>query len=297
MLNNLAAKVFAASVLMISTSLAWAISPYIQAEKVKSAEIVKVASDVEAKLKAAGFQVLGHYFPKQLPDYGVVVVADEGILNDIRIMGGANVAGAAIRVGVKSDGTVTYMNPDYWYRAYFRGQFSKAEKSVQAVQEKLARVLGAGMGFGGDETAEELPKYRYIMGMERFDSDKNKLAEHVSFDQAVKTVRDNLAKNVSNTSKVYEVVMPEEKIAVFGVAMNDATLGDGRWMAKIGGQDGIASLPYEIYVVNNTVNALYGRYRLAVAFPNLNMSHFMRVVSTPNEIMDMLGAVAGAKAK
>jgi hypothetical protein len=296
MLKNLAARIVAGSLLLVSSSLAWAIAPYILAEKLKPAETAKVAEDVEARLKSAGFQVLGRYFPKQLPDYGVVVVADDAILNDIRAMGGANVIGAGIRVGVKSDGTVTYMNPDYWYRAYFRGQYAKAEKSVRAVQEKLARTLGAGLGFGGNEDAEVLPKYRYIVGMERFDSDKNKLAEHVSFDQAVKTVRENLANGVAHTSKVYEVVMPEEKIAVFGVAMNDPVLGEGRWMAKIGAQEGIAALPYEIYVVNNTVNSLYGRYRIAVSFPNLNMAHFMRIVSTPNEIMSVLGAVAGVKA-
>jgi hypothetical protein len=94
---------------------------------------------------------------------------------------------------------------------------------------------------------------------------------------------------------VYEVVMPEKKIAVFGVAMNDETLGDGRWIAKIGAQESIAALPYELYVVNNTVNALFGRYRIALSFPNLSMGHFMRIHSTPNEILDMLGAVAGAK--
>ncbi len=295
MLNKLAVKIFAASALLLSANLSWAIAPYIQAEKVGVTTTAKVAAEVEGKLKSAGFQVLGHYFPKQLPDYGVIVVSDEGILNDIRAMGGANITGAGIRVGVKSDGSVSYMNPDYWYRAYFRGQFGKAEKSVRALQEKLARVLGAGMGFGGDESAENLPKYRYIVGMERFDSDKNKLAEHVSFDQAVKTVRDNLAKGVANTSKVYEVVLPDEKLAVFGVAMNDTTLGDGRWIAKIGAQEGIAALPYELYVVNNNVNALYGRYRIAVSFPNLSMGHFMRIASTPNEIMETLGAVAGAK--
>ena len=295
MLKSFAVKVIATAVLMLSASLSWAITPYIQAEKVAANTTAKAAAEVESKLKAAGFQVLGHYFPKQLPDYGVVVVADEGILNDIRALGGANITGAGIRVGVKSDGSVSYMNPDYWYRAYFRGQFGKAEKSVLAVQEKLARVLGAGMGFGGDESAGDLPKYRYIVGMERFDSDKNRLAEHVSFDQAVKTIRDNLAKGAAHTSKVYEVVMPDEKLAVFGVAMNDATLGDGRWVAKIGAQEGIAALPYELYVVNNTVNALYGRYRIALAYPNLSMGHFMRIVSTPNEIMQTLATVAGAK--
>lgn len=288
-------KIFAAVVMLTVSSLSWAITPYILAEKHKPAETTKVAEEVEAKLKAAGFQVVGRYFPRQLPQYGVVVVTDEGILNTVRDLGGANVLGAAIRVGVKSDGTVTYMNPDYWYRAYFRGQFGKAEKQVAAVKEKLGRTLGAGMGFGGDEKAEDLPKYRYIIGMERFDSDKNRLAEHVSFDEAVKTVQDNLAKGVAHTGKVYEVIIPEKKIAVFGVAMNDETLGDGRWIAKIGGQESIAALPYELYVVNNTVNALFGRYRIALAFPDLSMGHFTRIMSTPSEIVEILGAVAGAR--
>lgn len=290
-------KFLAVAVLFVSSSASWAIAPYIQAEKVKPATAVQVAEEVEGKLKAAGFQVLGHYFPKQLPDYGVVVVSDEAILKDIRALGEANIVGAGIRVGVKSDGTVSYMNPNYWYRAFFRGQFAKAEQSVRAVQEKLARALGAGPGFGGDETAADLPRYRYILGMERFDSDKNQLAEHVSFDQAVKTIRDNLANGVARTSKVYEVVMPNEKMAVFGVAMNDETLGDGSWIAKIGGQQSIAALPYELYVVNNTANALYGRYRIALSFPNLNMAHFMRIVSTPDEIRNTLAEVAGASQK
>ncbi len=290
-------KFLAVAVLFVSSSASWAIAPYIQAEKLKPAATAQVTEEVEGKLKAVGFQVLGRYFPKQLPDYGVVVVSDEGIQNDIRTLGGANIVGAGIRVGVKSDGTVSYMNPDYWYRAFFRGQFAKAENSVRSVQEKLARALGAGLGFGGDETAADLPRYRYILGMERFDSDKNELAEHVSFDQAVKTIRDNLDKGVAHTSKVYEVVMPNEKMAVFGVAMNDETLGDASWIAKIGGQQSIAALPYELYVVNNTVNALFGRYRIALSFPDLNMAHFMRIVSSPDEIRQTLGEVAGAKPK
>ena len=79
--------------------------------------------------------------------------------------------------------------------------------------------------------------------------------------------------------------------------MNDETLGDGRWVAKIEGQQSIAALPYELYVVNNTANALFGRYRIALAFPALNMAHFMRIVSSPDEIKETLGAVAGVKAK
>jgi hypothetical protein len=282
---------------LIMPTLAWAIAPYIQAERLKGGDVHQLADAVEAKLKSAGFQPLGHYCPQQLGDYCVVVVADEGLLNEIRQMGGSNIVGAAIRVGVKSGGEVSYMNPDYWYRAYFRSQFSQAEHAVQDVQNKLAKTLGSRGGFGGDETAGNLPKYRYLIGMERFDSDKNMLARYASFDEALKTVRDNLDKGVGRTAKVYEVVMPERKLAVFGVAMNDETLGDGRWVSKIGGQEQIAALPYELYIVNNQVEALYARYRIALAFPALSMGHFVRISYTPNDIAKMLTAVAGGTLK
>jgi hypothetical protein len=277
--------------------LAFAIAPYIQAERLKGGEVHQLAAELEAKLKSAGFQPVGQYCPQQLSQYCVVVVTDESLLNEIRQLGGDNIVGAAIRVGVSSDGDVSYMNPDYWYRAYFRSQFPQAEHTVQDVQNRLAKTLGSKGGFGGDETADDLPKYRYLIGMERFDSEKNLLARYGSFDEALKKVRDNLDKGVGRTKKIYEVVIPEKKIAVFGVAMNDETLGDGRWVAKIGGQEEIAALPYELYIVNNQVEALYARYRIALAYPSLSMGHFMRIAYTPNDILKTLTAVAGGIAK
>lgn len=288
---------FALAMWLSVPALALAIAPYIQAERLKGGDLHQLVEAVEAKLKAGGFQPVGHYCPQQIKDYCVVVVTDEGLLNEIRQLGGTNIVGAAIRVGIKSDGDVSYINPDYWYRAYFRSEFSQAEHTVQEVQNKLAKTLGARGAFGGDEAAADLPKYRYLIGMERFDDDKNVLAHYASFDEALKIVRDNLGKGVGHTVKVYEVVMPEKKIAVFGVGMNDETLGDGRWVAKIGGQDQIAALPYELLIVNNQVQALYGRFRIAVAFPALSMGHFMRIASTPNDIVRTLTAVAGGVPK
>lgn len=288
---------FALTMWLAIPTLAMAIAPYILAERLKGGDIRQVVETAEAKLKAGGFQVLGQYCPQQLKDYCVVVATDEGLLNEIRRLGGTSIVGAAIRVGIKSDGDVSYTNPDYWYRAYFRSEFPQAEHTVQDVQNKLAKALGARGAFGGDEVAADLPRYRYLIGMERFDDDKNVLANYASFDEALKTVRENLGKGVGHTVKVYEVVMPEKKIAVFGVGMNDETLGDGRWVARIGGQDQIAALPYELFVVNNQVQALYGRFRIAVAFPALSMGHFMRIASTPNDILRTLTEVAGGVPK
>jgi len=286
-------KVFAWVVLLIWTPLALAVAPYITGDKVNGGDVKSVMSQVEKKLTAEGFSVIGRLNPSGMQQYyGVVVVTDKGIQDAITSIGGSAVIGSAIRVGVRSDGSVSYMNPDYWYRAYFRKQFSAGEHAVKAVSEKLKNALGAGKTFGGDITPDKLPNYNYMVGMEKFDSDKNELKSYSSFETAVKTVQDNLAKGTNNTAKVYEVIIPGKRIAVFGVAMNDPKMGDGAIAKKIG-PDNIAAFPYEIYIVNGKVNALYGRYRLAIGWPNLGMGTFMGVSDAPDAILEALTGVAG----
>ena len=275
----------------------WAVSPYIQGDPVAGGSAQAAAAAVESKLKGGGFKVVGKYFPKTLTGYGVVVATDDAMLNEVGAVGGPAVLGAAIRVGVKADGSVAYTNPDYWYRAYFRKAFDKREAAVKTLQARLQDTLGAGKGQGGDEPPGSLVNYRYMIGMERLDSSKSKLAEYGSFAEALKTVRDNLAKGAGKTAKVYEVVMADRKLAVFGVAMNDAEHNDGDWIRKIDMQNNIAGLPYEIYVVDNEVSSPHGRFRIALAFPDVGMGQFMRISSLPNAIMEAMGSVAGVEKK
>lgn len=286
----------AVGLLAFSASV-WAISPYIQGDSVAGGNVQAAASAVEAKLKSGGFKVVGKYFPKALAGYGVVVATDDAMLDEVGSVGGNAVLGAAIRVGVKADGSIAYTNPDYWYRAYFRKSFDKKEGAVKALQARLQGALGAGKGLGGDEPPGNLTNYRYMIGMERLDSSKNKLVEYGSFAEALKTVRDNLAKGAGKTSKVYEVVLPNQKLAVFGVAMNDDEHSDGEWLKKIDMQNNVAGLPYEIYIVNNEVGSPHGRFRIALAFPDVGMGQFMRISSLPNHIIETMSAVAGVEKK
>lgn len=284
-------------VLFLFSVSASAVSPYIQGDSVAGGSVQAVASAVEAKLKNEGFKVVGKYFPRSLAGYGVVIATDEAMLNEVGSVGGPAVLASAIRVGVKADGSVTYTNPDYWYRAYFRKSFDKKEGVVKALQARLEAVLGAGKGVGGDEPAGNLTNYRYMIGMERLDSSKNKLAEYSSFAEALKTVRDNLAKGAGKTAKIYEIVLADRKLAVFGVAMNDGENSDGDWIKRIDMQNNVAGLPYEIYINNKEVEAPHGRFRIALAFPDVGMGQFMRISSLPNVIMDTMNSVAGVDKK
>jgi hypothetical protein len=285
-------KVFLTLLLIGFAPLSWALSPYFQGDKVQAGDVQAVISQVEAKLTKAGFNVVGKYAPSGLPGYGVVVVTEQGLLNTIRNMGGASIVGTPIRIGVKSDGSVSYENLEYWLRAYLRKQYPLAEKAVKAAHAKLGKALGAGKPFGGDVDRKDLADYQYMFGMEGFESDKNMVMEHLAFEDAVKTIQDNLARGVGKTAKVYEIIQPDKKLAVFGVAFNDPKEGEGWWVKTVG-VDNVAALPYEIYVVNNKASHLFARFRIALGWPNVGMGSFMRIVEAPGIIRDTLTMVAG----
>lgn len=285
-------RTIAVLALMIWAPFALALSPYFYGSKLQGGDVSTVMAQVEAKLTQGGFNVVGKYAPPGLASYGVVVATEPGLLNAVRGLGGASIVGTPIRIGVKSDGTVSYENLEYWLRAYFRKQYPLAEKSVKAAHAKLAKALGPGKPFGGEVDRRDLADYQYMFGMEGFESDKNLLMEHLAFEDAVKTIQDNLARGVGKTSKVYEIIQADKKLAVFGVALNDAKEGEGWWVKTIG-TDNIAALPYEIYVVNNKANHLFARFRIALGWPNVGMGSFMRIVEAPGVIRDTLTMVAG----
>ena len=283
-------------VLLCSSQVCLALAPYVKGDRLPGANLPAQLSQLEKKLQAEGFTVAGRHMPKGLPGHASLVVTDPAMLEAIRTIGGSAVIASGIRVGVQSNGTVSYMNPDYWYRAYLRDQYKIAQSAVKSVQMRLARALGDGGGFGGDIPEAELGNYRYMFGMERFDSANSELSTHASFADALKAVQDNLSSGVGATSRVYEMVIPQSQMAVFGVAMNDPGDGEGWWVNKIGA-DHVAGLPYELFIVGNKVYAPYARYRIALAWPALGMGQFMGIVNAPEAIRGTLARVAGGTAR
>jgi hypothetical protein len=280
------------SVLLFWSQLSLALAPYIKGDKVAAADLTARVDLLEKKLQAEGFILAGRHLPKGLTDHATVVVTDPAMLAAIRKAGGSAVIASAIRVGLLPDGSVSYTNPDYWYRAYMRSQFKSAQAGAKSVQARLAKALGDGGGMGGDVAEADLENYRYMFGMERFDSPNSEIATHANFDAALKAVRANLASGVADTSRVYELVSAENQTAVFGVAMNSAADGESWWVNKIGA-DHMAGLPYEVFIVGNKVYSLYARYRIALAWPALGMGQFMGIINAPDAIRATMVRVAG----
>lgn len=278
--------------LCVCAFAAHALSPYVKGDRLAAGDLSAHLALVERKLQEQGFTVVGRHRPRGLPQYATVIATDAALTQAIGQAGGPAILAAGLRVGVKADGTVTYLQPEYWARAYLRGGYDAAAGAVRAVQDRLARAFGAGEPYGGEVPAEDLAGYRYMIGMERLDAARSELRTFASFDEALRTVRDNLSRGADSTAKVYEVVLPQRQLAVFGVAMNDADSGEGWWVNKIG-PDHVAALPYEIYIVGGKVYSPYGRYRIALAWPALGMGQFMRIVNAPDAIHNTMSRIAG----
>lgn len=287
-------KLLLAVWLFMVVSTCQALSPYTSGTALPAAELQALMGAVEKRLQAEGFALLGRHLPKGLESGGVVLVTDTAMLQAIQAAGGSSIVAAAIRVGVQRDGRVSYTTPEYWYRAYLRQAYPQAEAAARSVQARLARALGPGNGFGGDVPADQLANYQYMTSMERFDSFRAELRAFGSFDEALQTVRKGLSNGVGATTKVYEVVMADRKLAVFGVALNEAARGEGWWVGKLGkaGMENMAALPYEIFIVDNKVYSLPGRYRIALAWPSLTMSEFMNIRYAPDVILQTMNKLA-----
>jgi hypothetical protein len=282
--------------LMTLGAVAWALPPFWTGKPLPKASLTEQLVRVEKALQGAGFTLLGRYIPADIPNHGTVIFTDKSALATVRVSGDHSILAAPMRAGVNSNGDVSYTNPEYWFRAYFRQKFSSAEGAEQALQSRLTDALGKTGPLGGDVPAQSLADYQYMAGMERLDSWRNELRAFPSFEEALKTVQNHLAQGVEGTAPVYEIVLPEQQMAVLGVAMNQPGKSDGWWVNKLGpvGPQHVAALPYEIEVIGNKVFSPFGRFRIALAWPALDLSQFMSIRYAPDVIQQTMKRLAGA---
>jgi hypothetical protein len=171
-----------------------AVQPYLAADRVEAGDLSAAMASVEKKLTAAGFTVVGRHRPTGV-EAGTVIVTDPDLLAAIREIGGFAIITAPIRIGVQKDGKVSTINPQYWWRAFAGENYPRSASAEAAVEERLHKALNTGASFGGEVSAEQLPRYHYMLGMERF-ADRALIKQYASFDEALKTIQSNLAKGV-----------------------------------------------------------------------------------------------------
>ncbi|MBT8189554.1 MAG: hypothetical protein HKO89_00525 [Saprospiraceae bacterium] len=260
--------------------------------------IKDVASMVEQNLRSEGFEVIGSYRPVEDNNRWVISFTSDDLRSAVKKTGGLTGFALAWRVALtKENGTViiSYPTPEYWGNAYFRDSFAKVKNEYASYSTKILNAMKAcgtkgGATFGSEEghDKDKLQNYKYMFGMPKFDK-THTLNEFSSYDEAVRTIDANLQKGVSNLEKVYSVEIKDKQLKLYGIGLRGEK-GEGKFMHKIdvSSPKHTAFLPYEFLVKGNEVHMLHGRFRIALSFPDLSMGQFMKIVSTPPDIKDLL---------
>ncbi|HKJ06922.1 MAG TPA: hypothetical protein VJ970_05605 [Flavobacteriaceae bacterium] len=283
------------AVLAISNGFAQSFQPYIKVTE-SSETITNVAKKVKEALQTNSFEIIGEYTPANNTNLKVIVFTNNNIKNTVIKVKDRGALAAAFKVAlVKNNGkvTVSYTNPDYIFRAYLQNDYNKHKTTLNQfgkdVKNALSAIGNEFKSFGGAIKGEKLKNYHYKIMMPYF-TDPITLNEFNSFEEGLKIIQQNLNAKKGNTTKVYELIYKNEKVAVFGVGLNSPSDGESHFLPKIG-EAHAAALPYEIILQGNKATMLHGKYRIALHWPELTMGTFMKIMSTPGDIEDTLESI------
>ena len=289
-------------ILLTFLSIQWAVAqnlkPYILG--VESTEsMADMKEKVAANLEQNGIQIVGQYQPAGDEARWLMVITSQELKSAVEAVGGLTGFASTLRVAITQEEgktLVTYTNPVYWGNAYFRDNYDKVATNYSALTTHLENAMKAtgtfvGTPFGSEKglSVKDLRKYHYMMGMPRF-NDTVELGEFDNYQTAINKVNSSVDKGVPNVKEVYKVAIPGKELTLYGFALSGKE-GESDFLPTIdiNNPKHTAFLPYEVLVSGNKVLMLHGRYRIAIAFPDLTMGTFTKIMSTPGNIKDMLG--------
>lgn len=251
---------------------------------------------VKNALAKQSFEVIGEYHPGMDENLYVIAYTRDDLKQITLKVEDRGTLASVLKIGFRlNEGRVdiSLLNPEYIFHAYLMDEADTYWSELKIISDDVrASLKDIGTDFtpfGGGLEADDLKKYHYMMMMPYF-TDPVELNEFDSFEEGLNTIRTNLSTKKGKTLKVYELVFKAEKIAIFGVGLLDAEEGEAHFLPIIG-EDHVAAMPYEIILQGNEASMLHGKYRFALHWPELTMSQFMKISSTPGNVEDMLEAL------
>lgn len=280
------------SALLIISFSAFSINPFYSLGTINK-PANEAIEQINTFLESNAYTILGTYPVGNNPNQQVLVFTNNKIKSialSYPNRGGLAIAQKFGFITRNGKTEVSLLNPDYLFRAYFQDDYEKNTDQLKKITHNLISKLKAqGFSlkpFGGDVDVNDLEDYQYMIGMPEFD-DPVTLRKFDSFDAGVKTIEKNLQAKVGETKKVYEIIDTQKQIAVFGVALLDAENGEKSFLSIIGATH-LAAMPYEIILQGNKATMLHGRFRFALYWPELSMSTFTKIMSTPGYVEETL---------
>lgn len=170
-------------------------------------------------------------------------------------------------------------NPEYFVRAFFQKDYQDGMEAP--VMQALKAALGELEPTDDQLSAKKLSKYHFMMSMPYYD-DFERVAEG-SIDELMKKLKSNAGERL-----VFKLdIKGDGSSMLCGVGLPD---GIEQFNEKLGTMGQSHLLPYMVLIENDEAHILHAKYYLAVSFPQLTMTEFMKIMSVPGDIKDAFKA-------
>ncbi len=223
------------------------------------------AATVASKLKSAGFEVVGQ--DEVAPGITTVLFT----CPTLKKMGNNPKRGfvAVMRaMSNKNDNLLSVTNPQYFGRAYMQKEYNDAD-----AQKVLAKINKAFPGLKGSKEslgAGDLAKYHFTFGMPYYED----------MDKVAKGAHNDLVEKIKGNGKAIFTLPLGENRTLVGCKLSDKT---SKFIKKIGTKNAIV-LPYAVLIEGDAAYILAPKYYLALSYPQLKMTQFMKIATTPGKI-------------
>jgi len=251
-----------------------------------------VAEKVKSSLESKGFKIIGEYNPENKDELKVIVYTRDDLKKICFGVKDRGALAAALKIGLvkaESQIVVSMLNPVYLFYGYLRENIPDYTDLLDISEEarKAMQSVGADFEpFAGSVKEKKLVKYQYMIGMPGFDKPVE-LKMFSSFNEGLEIIRTRIEEKAGSCIKVYEMVDADKQIAVIGIGLYDAEIGEPKFLPIIG-EANIAAMPYELILQGNNASMLHGRFRIAMHWPDLTMGTFTKIMKTPGEIEDFM---------
>jgi len=225
--------------------------------------VIQPASSLKFKLTANGFKILAS---TEILDGKTVITITN---NQLRA---TNSYMATLQILVnKSKNEIRVQNPSYLGAAYLQDnyKYGQFKETLHALESSLGK-----MNEVADKiTFSKLANYRFMFGMPNL-KDYIIISENKKDTQSITGL--TAKKYISYSLKL------ENGTLLVGHKLKEKT---NDFLKKIGETKNSQLLPYEAMIENGKVSILDPKYYLALSLPLLSMSDFMKIATTPDQIV------------
>ena len=223
--------------------------------------------DVVKTLESAGFTILAnHKVDKKANATSIVFTnADLQKTSSKKMRGFAG----ALRITIdKKNNLLNISNPIYMQRAFMQDEYDSG------VAEKTLATLRA--SFKDLKNSKEVIKFRVL---ERFQFMEG-MPRYADMQVIKKAPNAALLKSAKKSKKIVYEQKLENGAIIIGVKLGKRT---SKFIKKTGYQNA-GLLPYPVLIENGEAKILDPKYYIAVMYPMLKMSQFMKIATVPGAI-------------